>query len=468
MNKVKVLLIDDEKNIHYSFRRLFANAELEFFSCYDGEEGLSKIKSDDFELVITDIKMPKMDGLSLLQEAKKIKPKLLFILTTAHGTTDTAIEAMKFGAYDYVLKPFDNEKLKTLIFEAINESKNMKNEVELGESFNDISYDKEVIIGSSTQMQTVYKQIGQVAGKEVTVLITGESGTGKELIARAIYSHSPRKDKVFSVINCAAIPENLLESELFGHEKGSFTGATNMHIGKFEKTKGGTLFLDEIGELNLKLQAKLLRVLQSGDFERIGGNEVIKSDVRIIAATNRNLKKEVDASNFREDLFYRLNVVNIHVPSLKERKSDIPVLIDYFIKKFSKKYGKNIRGVSEKIMEKLLSYNYPGNVRELENLINRAIIISNSDILTEKEISFLKAEESINEFEKSSEELIDKLFNEILSVTESKREEVFPIIERHLIKKALKFTNNNQVQAAKILGISRNTLRGRMEKFELH
>lgn len=466
MATAKVLLIDDEKNMHYSFKRLFSNENIEFTSCYDGEEGLKAVTQGQWDLVITDVKMPLMDGLTLLQKAKNENPKVLFIVITAHGTTDTAIEAMKFGAYDYILKPFDNEKLKELVLRAVQESRNMRDVVEVSPVSEEISYDKDVIIGNSPQMQEIYKIIGQVANKEVTVLITGESGTGKELIARAVYSHSLRKDKIFSVVNCAAIPENLLESELFGHEKGAYTGAINLHIGKFEKTEGGTLFLDEIGEMSPKLQAKLLRVLQSGDFERIGGKDVIKSDVRIIAATNKQLQKEVELGNFREDLYYRLNVVNIHLPPLRERKNDVPILIDYFIKRFSQKYSKKINGMGDLAREKLLKYNFPGNIRELQNIINRAIVVSTSDILTEKEITFLAQKDSPVPFSQNIDELIERLFQEIIQLPDSQKEGVFPIIEKMLINKALNATKNNQVRAAKLLGISRNTLRNRIEKQE--
>ena len=452
--------------MHYSFKRLFSNENIEFTSCYDGEEGLKAVTQGHWDLVITDVKMPLMDGLTLLQKAKNENPKVLFIVITAHGTTDTAIEAMKFGAYDYILKPFDNEKLKELVLRAVQESRNMRDVVEVSPVSEEISYDKDVIIGNSPQMQEIYKIIGQVANKEVTVLITGESGTGKELIARAVYSHSLRKDKIFSVVNCAAIPENLLESELFGHEKGAYTGAINLHIGKFEKTEGGTLFLDEIGEMSPKLQAKLLRVLQSGDFERIGGKDVIKSDVRIIAATNKQLQKEVELGNFREDLYYRLNVVNIHLPPLRERKNDVPILIDYFIKRFSQKYSKKINGMGDLAREKLLKYNFPGNIRELQNIINRAIVVSTSDILTEKEITFLAQKDSPVPFSQNIDELIERLFQEIIQLPDSQKEGVFPIIEKMLINKALNATKNNQVRAAKLLGISRNTLRNRIEKQE--
>jgi DNA-binding NtrC family response regulator len=466
MAKTKILLIDDEKNMHYSFNRLFSNDNLEFVSCYDGEEGLEKLEKESFELIITDIRMPKVNGLDFLKTAKEKNPKILIIVMTAHGTTDTAIEAMKLGAYDYILKPFDNIKLKNLVLSAVKESKSMKNSVEVStESLNDVDTESDIIIGASDEMQNIYKSIGQVANKEVTVLITGESGTGKELVARAIYSHSLRKDKIFSVVNCAAIPENLLESELFGHEKGAFTGATSLHIGKFEKTKSGTLFLDEIGELNLSLQAKLLRVLQFGQFDRLGGNEVIKSDVRIIAATNRNLKKDVEEGKFREDLFYRLNIVNIHLPPLRDRKDDIPVLIDFFLKRFSKKYQKHVKGIGERALKKLSTYNYPGNVRELENIINRATIICASDIITEKEIMFLSEGYQVNSFPKGVEGLVSKLFDEILAVPESYKEGIFPAIEELLIKKALEATGGNQVKASSLLGISRNTLRNRMERF---
>ncbi len=468
INEKKILLIDDEKNIHYSFKRLFKNESYSFASCFDGEEGLKKMTDHDWDLVIMDIRMPKMDGLTLLKKAKEENPKLVIIIVTAHGTTETAIEAMKLGAYDYLIKPFDIDELQKLVKKALSDSEMMREDVSFQTAEEIPSAGKEVIIGQSPKMQAVYKTIGQIAEKKVNVLITGESGTGKELVARSIYTHSNRSHTIFLALNCAAIPENLLESELFGHEKGSFTGATSQHIGKFEKSNGGTLFLDEIGDLDLSLQAKLLRILQSGEFERIGGNKVIKSDVRIIAATNKNLYEEVQNNSFREDLFYRLNVINIHLAPLRERQEDIRLLAKFFIQRYCQRYEKKAKIFTDKAFNKLQNYTFPGNVRELENIINRSVVVSTSDYVTDQDIEFTPMNQpSIEYIKKDFGELIEKVFDKILEIPQEARSEIFSIIEEILIKKALEKENGNQVRASNLLGISRNTLRNRIERYNL-
>src|SRR2546423_5641707 len=332
----KLLLIDDEADVQYSFQRIFASPEIELTTASSGEEGLKLVPKLKPDLVLMDVRMGGMTGLETLRRIRQMDSKLLVILMTAYGTTQTAIEAMKLGAYDYLLKPFDAVKIKEIVGNALKAARDMKQVVSYQPLLESEDYELG-IIGRSQPMQQVFKLIGQVAASDATALITGESGTGKELVARAIYHHSNRSAQPFLAVNCAAIPEQLLESELFGHERGSFTGASAQRIGKFEQCNHGTIFLDEIGDMTPATQTRILRVLQSGTFERVGGNQPIKTDVRIIAATNKPLEQAVAEKTFREDLFYRLNVVRIHVPPLRERRADIPLLVNYFLKKFAEK-----------------------------------------------------------------------------------------------------------------------------------
>src|SRR5436190_9512026 len=376
----KLLLIDDEADVQYSFRRIFDSPEIEIATASSGEEGLKLIPKFKPDLVMMDVRMGGMGGLETLRRLRQTDAKLPVIIMTAYGTTQTAIEAMKLGAYDYVLKPFDVPKLKALVANALEASRAMKNVVSYQPLLESEDYDVG-IIGRTDGMQNVFKLIGQLATSDATALITGESGTGKELIARAIYHHSHRSDKPFLAINCAAIPENLLESELFGHEKGAFTGATNQRIGKFEQCNGGTLFLDEIGDMTPATQTKILRVLQSGMFERVGGNQPIKTDVRIIAATNKPLEQAVADKQFREDLFYRLNVVRLHVPPLRERREDVRLLVNYFLKKFARDQKNPPKSVSPGVIKALEQYHWPGNVRELENVVRRALVVAKGDAI---------------------------------------------------------------------------------------
>ena len=376
----KLLLIDDEADVQYSFRRIFDSPEIEITTASSGEEGLKLIPKFKPDLVIMDVRMGGLSGLETLRRLRQTDAKLPVIIMTAYGTTQTAIEAMKLGAYDYVLKPFDVPKLKALVGNALEAARAMKKVVSYQPLLESEDYDIG-IVGRTEAMQSVFKLIGQLAMSDATALITGESGTGKELIARAIYGHSQRSEKPFLAINCAAIPENLLESELFGHEKGSFTGATNQRIGKFEQCNGGTVFLDEIGDMTPTTQTKILRVLQSGTFERVGGNQSVKVDVRIIAATNKPLEQAVADKQFREDLFYRLNVVRIHVPPLRQRPADIPLLVDYFLQKFAQKNKQPVKALTDEALRALQSYDWPGNVRELENVIHRALVVAKGDAI---------------------------------------------------------------------------------------
>src|SRR5579859_7116759 len=376
----KLLLIDDEADVQYSFQRIFDSPEIELTTASSGEEALRLLPKVKPDLVMMDVRMGGMNGLETLRQIRQIDSKLLVILMTAYGTTQTAIEAMKLGAYDYLLKPFDPVKIKDLIANALKAARDMTQVVSYQPLLESEDYELE-IVGRSEPMQQVFKLIGQVAASDATALITGESGTGKELVARAIYHHSNRAEQPFLAVNCAAIPEQLLESELFGHEKGSFTGATNQRIGKFEQCNHGTLFLDEIGDMTPATQTKILRVLQSGTFERVGGNQPLKVDVRIIAATNKPLEQAVAARQFREDLFYRLNVVRIQLPALRERPEDIRLLVNYFLKKLAQDKQHPPKSISPGVIKALEKYHWPGNVRELENVIQRAVVVAKGDAI---------------------------------------------------------------------------------------
>ncbi len=465
-----ILVVDDDKSIRYSLKRML-EGNFSILTAQNGEEALNRIKENPPDLIIMDIKMPGRNGIDVLKEIKSIDPKSLVIMMTAYGTTETAIEAMKYGAFDYILKPFPIPQMKGLVEKAISLRKLMKEEVtypfiEGGEG------DGERIIGSSSKMQEIYKMVGQVAPSDVTVLVRGESGTGKELLARAIYHHSLRSNRPFLPVNCAAIPDTLLESELFGHEKGAFTGASSRRIGKLEQCQGGTIFLDEIGDMSLSTQAKLLRVLQERTFERLGGMETIKVDVRIIVATNKDLEEAISNGRFREDLYYRLNVVSINIPSLRERKEDVPELVSYFMKKFNRELKKGIVGITPAAMEKIASCGWPGNVRQLENVLKRAMVLCQGEWILEDQLLLEKgwekreAEEDLSK--KPVEDLLDILFEELSKGSGSSQEmDMSSILERGLILRALQRTKGNQVQAAQLLGINRSTLRGKMERYHI-
>ncbi|RKY05551.1 sigma-54-dependent Fis family transcriptional regulator [Candidatus Poribacteria bacterium] len=455
----RVLVVDDDPSVRYSLKRLFTSRGFEVELARSAEEALSKIKRSSPDAVIMDIRMPGMDGLEALRRIKEIDPKLPVIVATAYGTTDTAIEAVKRGAYDYILKPFDIPTLQDLVQKAVQAGRMMRGYVGLeGER---VFGEGEMLIGNSPAMQEVYKLIGQVAPTDMTVLIQGESGTGKELVARAIYTHSRRADKPFLPVNCAALPEPLLESELFGHERSALTGAYTRRIGKFEQCDGGTIFLDEIGDMPLSTQAKLMRVLQEGEIQRLGGTESIKVDVRIIAATNKDLKKLIAEGRFREDLYYRLNVVTIKLPPLRERKEDIPLLARYFLERELKRVDKTIIGFDDGAIEKLMEHDWPGNVRELENVIKRAVVVCHEPIITADDILIERVELRRVE-ERSTEELLDELFRRAV---ESGVNDPMRWIERELIVRALRRTKGNQSQAARLLGMSRTTLRDKIRSY---
>ncbi len=474
----KLLLIDDEDDVRYSFKRIFSSPDLNLETAASGEEGLKVIKSFQPDLVLMDVRMGGINGLETLRRIRQDDAKLPVIMMTAYGTTQTAIDAMKLGAYDYLLKPFDVPKLKQIVADALKAARDMRQVVACEPLLETEDYDLG-IVGRSQPMQEVFKMIGQLAGSDATALVTGESGTGKELVARAIYHNSRRNDKSYLPINCAAIPENLLESELFGHEKGSFTGAISQRIGKFEQCDKGTLFLDEIGDMTLSTQAKILRVLQSGTIERVGGNKPIVVDVRIIAATNKRLEEAVASREFREDLFYRLNVVRVSLPTLRERREDIPLLIDYFLKTIASAEGRKPKSILEDAQERLMQHDWPGNVRELENVIRRTIVMAKGEAIRADDLPTdirsvgrdpAGTSQALGQAEPPLAAAIDlgtisaKLFH---WAKERPDIAVLPAVERELIAHALRETNGNQVRAAKLLGITRATLRKRIEKFSI-
>src|SRR5665213_1675809 len=469
----KLLLIDDEEDVRYSFQRIFDSPEIEIATVSSGEEGLKVIPKFKPDLVLMDVRMGGMNGLETLRRIRAANPKLLVILMTAYGTTQTAIEAMKLGAYDYLLKPFDAVKIKELIGNALKAARDMKQVVSYQPLLESEDYELG-IIGRSEPMQQVFKLIGQVAVSNATALITGESGTGKELVARAIYHHSNRNQQPFLAVNCAAIPEQLLESELFGHERGAFTGATNQRVGKFEQCNKGTIFLDEIGDMTPATQTKILRVLQNGTFERVGGNQPMQVDVRVIAATNKPLEAAVAAKQFREDLFYRLNVVRIPIPPLRERPDDIPLLVNYFLEKNAREQKHAPKSVAASVIKALEKYHWPGNVRELENAIRRAHVMAKSDAILSSDLppeisgqgggsASLPTPGAGGEAASTdAAALARQLFQ---WARRDPKLKVIPAVERELVIQALKETNNNQVHAAKMLGITRATLRKRIDKF---
>ncbi len=498
----KLLLIDDEADVQYSFRRIFDASDIELHTASSGEEGLRLIPKVKPDLVLSDIRMAGLNGLETLRRIRQLDPQLPVILMTAYGTTQTAIEAMKLGAYDYLLKPFDVPRLKQLVANALKAARDTRQTVALRPQLEQQDYELGVI-GRSAPMQEVFKLIGQLAASDATALITGESGTGKELVARSIYQNSRRAKEPFMAINCAAIPENLLESELFGHEKGAFTGATSQRPGRFEQCHRGTLFLDEIGDMPPATQTKILRVLQNGTFERVGGNATLQVDVRIIAATNKPLEEAVARKEFREDLFYRLNVVRVHMPPLRERQSDIRLLVDFFLRKIAGPGG-NPKSIGEKTLAVLESYHWPGNVRELENVLRRAVVVSKGPAILEGDLPAeirqpspsarasgpapatspapvvtpghgavvaTSPEATAPVGPMTGEDmtpggdirpLVLQLFRWARLQSGIK---VLPAVERELVIEALKETQGNQVRAAKLLGITRATLRKRVDKF---
>jgi two-component system response regulator AtoC len=451
----KILVVDDELNMRLVLKTLLQKEGYGVATASDGLEALKVLKSGDVNVVVTDLKMPKLDGMALLDRIIREYPSTPVIIITAHGTVATAVDALKKGAFDYITKPFERDELKSVIHKAV--KTRQLNEDEL--VFSPDEVDRQGIVGSGDAMQRIYDTIKKVAPAVTTVLITGETGTGKELIANAIHRNSPRKNNPFIKINCAAIAENLMESELFGYEKGAFTGAVSTKPGRFELADKGTLFLDEVGELPREMQVKLLRVIQDQEFERVGGLRTIKVDVRLITATNRNLLQDVKDGIFREDLYYRLNVFHTHVPPLREKKEDILPLTDYFIEKFNRKLDREIRHIDAKVQEVFVRYDWPGNIRELENLIERLVLMARGDTITLEDIpAELKLAASASQVPRPDS--LEKPFKDVMK---SHMEEV----EKEAIVRFLEECGGNVTKAAQRLGLSRKGLQLKMIKYTL-
>jgi len=472
MSIKRILVADDEESIRWVLRKALTKQGFSVDLACDGEEAKTFFQRRHYDLAILDIKMPNFSGLELLRYFQEKNPQMLVIIITAESTMKNAVEAMKLGAYDYLTKPFDLDTLEAIIVKAqkaavaVEEVHRLKNE--LKEQY---PLDR-AIIGQSHPMQDIYKILGRVAPTDVTVLITGESGTGKELVARAIHYNSPRVGKDFLALNCAAIPSELLESELFGHERGAFTGATERKIGKFEQASGGTLFLDEIGDMPLELQAKLLRVLQEREITRTGGSAAIPVDVRIVAATNQNLHEKVAGKKFREDLFYRLNVVPIAIPPLRDRRDDIPLLVDFFLERAQEELNVMARGCTKEALALLKHHDWPGNVRELENTLKRATLLSSDQLLTPNDFPALVPEPMRREHDESLEALIaNKLQTSFAQMDVQELNNLYQMVlhqmERPLLSIILEKTRGNQVRAAQILGINRNTLRKKIQTLDI-
>ena len=453
MNPFTILIIDDEEAQLISLKSFLSKRGYEVFTKTSGKEGLNIINNNVIDLVLSDFRMPEWNGLEVLKKVKELNPEIDVVIMTAFGNTDDAVQIMKAGAYDYLNKPVDLDELENLINRIkekhylVNENKQLKEQ--LKEKFKIDS-----VISQSGEMEEVINTAGRVAKSKATVLIRGESGTGKELIAKAIHFASPRNDKPFITVNVAAITETILESELFGHEKGAFTGANQQRIGKFEQANGGTLFIDEVGEIPLSIQVKLLRAIQFGQIERLGGSKTISLDVRIVAATHRNLEEMISKKEFREDLFYRLNVVSINIPPLRSHKTDVHLLTDHFIKKYSDENEKDIKGISKEAMDKLMKYDFPGNIRELENMIEHAVVMSRSENI------------SISDLPKQIDFVNEQAILDPTNI-EDGHDAKMKAFEIVLIGEALKSTNGNQSAAARKLGISERHLRSRLEKLDL-
>ena len=456
MSGKRVLIIDDEKNMRHMLKVMLDKAGYSTETAADGIEGLSIMEKKNFDFILCDLRMPKMDGMAFLEKSKEDYPEKTFIMMSAYGTIETALEAMKIGAYDYISKPFKSDEVLLTLKKAEERERLKEENLRLQDRIEKIEqrYSFENIVARSEAMAHVFDLVGSVADHKTTVLITGESGTGKELIARAIHSSGPRASKPLVTINCGGIPENLLESELFGYEKGAHSTAFKKKLGRFEEANGGTLFLDEIGELPLSLQVKLLRVLQEEEISPLGGIGSKKIDVRVLAATISDLNKKIEEGEFREDLFYRINVMTIHLPPLRERRGDIPLLIGYFIDIFNKKLGKNIEGLSSETMPIMMGYSWPGNIRELENVVERSVLLAKGRWITPSELpSSITSDQGIP----SS---IDH--EHTLSIKKASKR-----LERNLIQKALELTDGNRTKASKILEISRPILIAKIKKYNL-
>jgi two-component system NtrC family response regulator len=451
-----ILIVDDEKNYLTILSAILEDEGFEVLTAPGGQEALEIHKTSDLDLILTDMKMPAMDGIELLENLKSVDPDLPVIMMTAHGTVDKAVEAMQKGAYTYILKPFDNERLIIYVkkaismYQVVKENRRLRDAVESQFRFGNI-------IGKSKKMRDIFDTIQKIAPSGATVLIEGESGTGKELVARSIHFNGPRREKPFVAVNCSALAENLLESELFGHERGAFTGAVATKKGRFELADGGTLFLDEIAELSLNLQVKMLRVLQEKVFERVGGVRTISVDIRIIAATNKDLKQEMKDGRFREDLFYRINVLHISLPPLKARQEDIHLLVDHFFKKYAseRESAAPITGVDQEVDRLFYDYSWPGNIRELENVIERVMILCPGEIIR------------VSDLPKGFKDNVYNTLHLEGIPADAKLYDTLTVIEKTMIERALKISNNVQSHAAALLGIGKSGLNQKIKKYNL-
>lgn len=454
----KVLIVDDEKNMRFFLKEALVKEGYEVTTAENGLEALEAVSCGSFDCVLLDMRMPKMDGIQTLERLLGKTPDTPVIMMTAYGSREVAMDAVRLGAYDYFTKPFDINEMRVVVKRALQKQK-LEDEIRKLKGKLDKKYDYEGIIGKSEEMLEVFDLVSKVAKNDITAMIYGESGTGKELIANIIHHKGPRKDFPMVKINCAAIPETLLESELFGYEKGAFTGATQRRLGKFEQADGGTLFLDEIGDMSLMTQAKLLRALEERKVQRLGGNEVISVNIRIIAATNQDLPKAVHNRTFREDLYFRLNVVPIFLPPLRARRGDLPLLIDHFIAENNSRLDKSVRGVSSSVMKRMLGYDWPGNVRELENVIQRAVLLSSGDLITEDclpapiaESKPVSTQDVSIEFGGSLQEIV---------------ENIAAGAEKQLILDALEKNDWSRTKTAELLKICRKSLHNKMKKYGL-
>jgi two-component system response regulator AtoC len=452
----RLLIIDDEESMRHMLQVMLQKAGYAVQTAADGLEGLEQIAKQDFDFVLCDLRMPNMDGMTFLEKSKQTYPDQTVIMMSAYGTIDTALEAMTIGAYDYVSKPFKQDEVLLTLKKAEERERLKRENVELQNRLRKIEqkYSFGNIVARSEAMAQVFELVEKVAKHKTTVLITGESGTGKDLIAKTMHSNGNRTSVPMVSVNCASIPENLLESELFGYKKGAFTDAIRDKPGLFDEADGGTIFLDEIGELPLSLQVKLLRVLQEEEISPLGSTVSKKIDVRVIAATSRDLRKEVDEGRFREDLFYRINVMKIHLPPLRERRGDIPLLVGYFINLFNEKLGKDIEGLSSQAMPLLMAYSWPGNIRELENVIERAVLLGKGRWITPTDLP-----QSITSVRQPSSAAVPE---HTLSIKKASK-----TLERDLIQKALELTEGNRSKAAKILEISRPILISKIKEYGL-
>jgi len=452
MKDYSILIIDDEEAQRNVLKGYLEKKGFKIFSASSGTEGVRSVKANLVDIVLSDYKMPDITGLEVLEQVKKINPEISFIILTAYGTIENAVKAMRLGAFDYISKPVDLDELD-LLLERIIENKNLKSEIELLKNQLKEKFKIDSFISNSPKMEEVLSIASRAADSKATVLIIGESGTGKEVLAKSIHFASSRKDKSFIAVNIPALPETLLESELFGHEKGAFTGAEKSKKGRFELADGGTIFLDEIGDIPLNLQVKLLRVLQEHQIERLGSTENISIDARIIAATHQNLEQKIKEGTFREDLFYRLNIVSLNIPPLRDRKEDVLPLIDYFIEKYSKENNKQKLSLSKEAVDSLLKYNFPGNVRELENIIERSVVLSRNDVITLKDLP------NIVKGFKAEKEVTLKEEGTLVEHVEE--------LEKKLIYDALSKANGNQSQAGRMLGLTERNLRYKMQKYNI-